>query len=325
MRLGIVSRIGALTSLLAMLGLLSPAPALWATDAFQETSGQVVINAERYDAKIPRDGRDWVLEKAISGYSGSGYLSALPNGGMTKDTTYATASPELVYNVAFTTTGTYYVWVRGSAASGTDDSLHAGIDGAGPASADRISGYPTSWKWNRTTMDASAPATLVVSTAGLHTIHFWMREDGFRFDKLLLRKSSSSTAPSGTGPAESPRVTLGPPPDGQAPTGTVQINGGAAATNNPAVSLTLSATDAEGPVQQMRFSNDGLTYSTAETYATSKTWTLSGGDGTKTVWAQYADPAGNWSAPASDAIELDTAPPTLLITSPQDGEVIVAP
>ena len=176
-------------------------------ETFQESGGQVVIEAEHYQAKIPRNGQDWVIERAISGFSKTGYLTSLPNSGTMYNTDYVTKSPEVVYNVNFTTTGTYYVWVRGSGASGNDDSLHAGVDGSGPASADRIGGFPSSWTWKRDTMDG-VPATLVVTSPGLHTIHLWIREDGFRIDKLLLRTSSSSTAPSGKGPVESPRTLL---------------------------------------------------------------------------------------------------------------------
>lgn len=106
------------------------------------------------------------------------------------------------------------------------------------------------------------------------------------------------------------------------PTGTITINGGAAGTNNPSVTLMLSATDNSGTVAQMKCSNDGAIYSTAEAYVTTKSWTLSSGDGTKTVWVRFADPAGNWSAAASDSIALDTTPPQISITSPVDGATI---
>lgn len=300
-----------------------PAP-VWAVDAFQESAGQVVMQAESYDAKVPRNGGDWTRQTSQSGASGSAYMTALPDAGVNINTSYVTEAAELVYNVLFSATGTYYVWVRGAGPNGNGDSLHAGIDGTGPASADRIQGFTTSWKWSRTTMD-TATATIQVATPGFHTIHLWMREDGFKVDKILLRTSSSSTAPSGTGPAQSPRVTLGPPPDTTPPTGSVTINSGVAATNSTAVTLTLSATDNSGTVTQMQFSNDGGTYSSLEAYATTKTWTLSIGDGTKTVYAKFRDAAGNWSAPVSDAITLDTIPPQVTITSPQDCAVISPP
>jgi glucose/arabinose dehydrogenase/PKD repeat protein len=96
------------------------------------------------------------------------------------------------------------------------------------------------------------------------------------------------------------------------PTGIVVINGDAAATNSRTVTLTLSATDAENAVSQMRFSNTGSSFSKAEAYATTKSWTLSSGAGTKTVYVQFKDAIGNWSsAPITDTIVLDTSAPTI--------------
>lgn len=108
------------------------------------------------------------------------------------------------------------------------------------------------------------------------------------------------------------------------PTGTVTINAGASYTKTTTVTLTLAATDNSGTVAQMQFSNDNITYSAAEAYATSKSWTLSSGDGTKTVYAKFKDAAGNWSAAVSDAIVLDSTPPALTFTSPVDQAVLGA-
>jgi hypothetical protein len=99
--------------------------------------------------------------------------------------------------------------------------------------------------------------------------------------------------------------------DDQPPSGTVVVDGGAPATNDTAATLTLSATDPQGTVVAMRFSSTGASWSVPEPYATSRAWTLDGGDGTKTVYAQFEDQAGNWSAVASDEIALDTAAPTV--------------
>ncbi len=298
------------------------APVL-ALDAFQESAGQVVMSAERYDSKTPRDGKDWVLETSKTGYTGSGYVRAMPNTGAFRETSSLALSPEMVFNVAFATTGTYYVWARGQAASGTDDSIHAGLDGVAPASADKLSGFGTGWTWKRDTMDAS-PATIAVTSPGLHTIHVFMREDGVAVDKLVLRTSSSTTAPSNS-IAESPRAPVGPPPDITAPAGTVTINNGAAAINTRQVTLTLAATDNSGTVAQMECSNDGVTYAAAVPYATSLPWMLATGDGVKTVSVRFLDAAGNRSAVAFDSITLDTVPPQITITAPTNGAIITAP
>ena len=99
--------------------------------------------------------------------------------------------------------------------------------------------------------------------------------------------------------------------DNQGPTGGIVINGGAAATDSRNSTLTLSASDAFSTVTQMRFSDTGTSYSTAEAYATTKAWTLSGGTGTKTVYVQFKDALGNWSSAFADTIVYDTSAPAI--------------
>src|SRR6185369_6824642 len=89
---------------------------------------------------------------------------------------------------------------------------------------------------------------------------------------------------------------------------TFTINGGAATTTSPNVTLSIDATDAMG-VTRMRFSNDGVNYSSDENYAASKNWTLSNGDGVKTVFVRFTDGAGILYNPATAQIVLDTVAP----------------
>jgi len=89
------------------------------------------------------------------------------------------------------------------------------------------------------------------------------------------------------------------------PSGSVLINNGDATTTSTSVTLTLSAIDAESTVDQMRFSNDGTAWSTPEPFAIEKSWTLSDGDGEKTVYVRFRDSAGHWSAFFSDIITLN--------------------
>ena len=90
------------------------------------------------------------------------------------------------------------------------------------------------------------------------------------------------------------------------PTGTILISGGAVLANNVWVALTLSSSDAV----TMRFKNENGAWSAWEGYATSRAWTLSGGDGVKTVYVQYRDAAGNVSPSTIADIILDMTPPT---------------
>lgn len=106
----------------------------------------------------------------------------------------------------------------------------------------------------------------------------------------------------------------------------VNINNGAAQTNSVNVQLTLSATDPAG-VATMQFSNDGVSYSSEETYTTTKAWSLTSGDGPKTVYARFRDmtlPGGVQEAPAVANIRLDTTPP-VTTTNPVPGTYTTLP
>ncbi len=96
--------------------------------------------------------------------------------------------------------------------------------------------------------------------------------------------------------------------DASLPQGSIQINSGAGYTNTTEVNLALSASDTISGVSQMRFSNDNITWSNWETYASSKSLSLQNGDGAKSVIVQYRDNAGLVSSYSSSII-LDTIVP----------------
>jgi len=97
--------------------------------------------------------------------------------------------------------------------------------------------------------------------------------------------------------------------DKTAPVGSITINGGAASTTSTSVTFTLSATDDTSGVAQMRFSNDNVAWTNWEAYAASKAWTLTLGDGSRTVFVQFMDNAGLVSTTYSATINLSTLPP----------------
>ncbi len=98
--------------------------------------------------------------------------------------------------------------------------------------------------------------------------------------------------------------------DNSAPAGTILVNNGAAYATASSVSLFMSCSDDVSGCSKASFSNDGVSYSTEEDYAASRVWSLSYGDGTKTVYAKLRDLAGN-SVVVSDTILLDTTYPQL--------------
>ncbi|MEI7645115.1 MAG: kelch repeat-containing protein [Chloroflexales bacterium] len=98
--------------------------------------------------------------------------------------------------------------------------------------------------------------------------------------------------------------------DTDAPTGTLIINGGALATTSPQVALSLTAQDVSSTVAQMSFSNDGATWDVWQPYAGTASWSLTAGDGVKTVVARFRDTVGNVSPSVTATITLDTLAPT---------------
>jgi len=93
------------------------------------------------------------------------------------------------------------------------------------------------------------------------------------------------------------------------PTGSIIINSGDVSTNSTSVTLTLSCSDSTG-CSQMCVSNTS-TCSSWESYASTKPWTLTSGDGTKTVYAWFKNNLGNTNiSPYLDSIILDTSVPT---------------
>jgi hypothetical protein len=102
--------------------------------------------------------------------------------------------------------------------------------------------------------------------------------------------------------------------DATPPSGSVVIEGGAAYANSSSVTLTTTATDATSGVAETRYSLDNVNWGSWFTYAPTASWTFPEGEGTKTVYAQYRDGAGNLSAVVSDSIVVDTGPPAGTIT-----------
>jgi hypothetical protein len=106
-------------------------------------------------------------------------------------------------------------------------------------------------------------------------------------------------------------VTLVITVDTMKPSGSVQINAGRTFVASRKVTLDLSAEDPPpgSGVYMMSMSNDGVTWSAWTTLSEKKDWTLSSGDGQKTVYVRYRDRTHNTSARVNDTIRLDTASP----------------
>lgn len=129
-----------------------------------------------------------------------------------------------------------------------------------------------------------------ITVEGVYPLEYWLVWDVYGFGSMELTHSTVT-------------VKL----DSTAPNGTVTTS---STTSTPTIMLSLSASDATSGVAFMRFSNDNSSWSTWEAYAQSKTWTLTGGDGLKTVYVQYQDNANLTSPTYSCNVTLDTTQPT---------------
>jgi alpha-D-xyloside xylohydrolase len=153
-----------------------------------QINGLVYYEAEHFSASIPRSGQEWAFTNEVPRFSETGYMEA-PNAGnplSNINENVTTTSPELQYNVWFSTTGTHRVWARAYGLNGTEDSLHIGLDGTLNANGSNLNWNSYgSWTWT----NGPASRTISVASTGLHTFNLWMREDGARVDRFLITTS----------------------------------------------------------------------------------------------------------------------------------------
>jgi hypothetical protein len=88
----------------------------------------------------------------------------------------------------------------------------------------------------------------------------------------------------------------------------ISINSDDFQAKSTSVNLTLNAKDDSSDVYQMSFSNDGMTWSDWEPFAKLVQYTLTPGDGGKTVYFRVNDRLGNVAEYVSDSILLNTTP-----------------
>jgi len=178
--------------------------------AFLESAGAFSIEAEHFGASVPGTGAaqgvTWQNSTAQPNTSGS-CEQALPNPGV--NVWDSTVGPELAFDLKFSGTGTYAVWVRILGAGMMADSVHVAMDSAPPVTygGHGMGAGSTSWVWTDVIQSVggggTAPAQINVTAPGYHTLRVYMRQSGVAIDKIVL--TQSGPAPSGLGPPESAR------------------------------------------------------------------------------------------------------------------------
>lgn len=130
----------------------------------------------------------WTESTEYSGYSGTGYLQALPDDGSTDCSGTTDCGPHLVYEFTVETETVYYPHFRMYSVAWDDDSLHWGFDGTADQLDMRNETQGTKDKWLWWTGNG------VSLSPGTHTLDMWMREDGARIDQIMISTFASSTA-----------------------------------------------------------------------------------------------------------------------------------
>ncbi len=111
-------------------------------------------------------------------------------------------------------------------------------------------------------------------------------------------------------------------PDPTPPQASLLVAGGLTRLNTPQVTLLLAGFDDLSGVTEMSLSYDGLSYLPPAPLRNQFEWTLSAGDGPKTIWVKVINGVGRASAPASVTVQLDTAGPTVTSATPADGATV---
>lgn len=135
--------------------------------------------------------------------------------------------------------------------------------------------------------------------------------DGDSVPDVIVGSPGVDTNGTDAGSAEA--IAGGAPVTG--PTGSVSVAAGAAGTATRSVTLNLSWSAGDAAVTDMRFRNStDAAWGAWTAVASTAPWTLTTGDGAKTVQAQFRDANLLESPAVSDGITLDTTAPTGSVT-----------
>jgi len=190
----------------------------------------------------------------------------------------------------------------------------------------RLNGsYSKSWRTSRQTVSGSSDTSVSINISGLSPgASYYYRIEGENSTGRSYGKGSTfTTLKDSVTPKPSPTPT--PKTDTTAPSGSININSGASYAKSTTVTIALSATDSVGVTGYYLSTSSSTPVATASgwnsvtpttSYSGRASYSLSSGDGNKTIYAWYKDSAGNVSKSVNDSIVLDTTAPVVTITNP---------
>ena len=173
-----------------------------ADGAFIESDGIVVFETENYTSRVERGDHMWIESTDNAGFSGTTAMQSDPDDGGRIWNNPENTSPELIFDIDFSTTGTYYVWHRLWGVNKQGNKTYAGLNGD---ASDRplMTNSFGEWIWVNVRSGGELE-TVEVTSAGVQTAHVWMADDGVYIDKMVMT-TDPDFVPTGIGPDESPR------------------------------------------------------------------------------------------------------------------------
>ena len=106
----------------------------------------------------------------------------------------------LSYNVNFKKTGKHYIWFKGYATHGSDNSVHVGVNNKWPNSGKKLymcEGSWNKWSWSSHQLNNSEGCGsrkriyINIEKLGMNKVMFSMREDGIEFDKFIVTQNET--------------------------------------------------------------------------------------------------------------------------------------
>ncbi|MBD3287681.1 T9SS type A sorting domain-containing protein, partial [candidate division KSB1 bacterium] len=182
---------------------------------FIEAEGEVVMEAEHFhinDMRLDPSTNIWEEGTDEPGYVGSGYISTLSGGTLAA---WENAC-EVGYNIKFSTTGTFHVWLRRYSFINEPNTVWVGMDGVQSPNQgnDNMPVYNPFEKWMWVNIDSIQVSTI----EEIHTFNVRRCENNYRLDRIVLR--TASDIPSGDGPAESVQTDVWTPVEDEETTDT---------------------------------------------------------------------------------------------------------
>lgn len=249
-----------------------------AVEAFFESGGVVSMEAENFHESVANNS-GMVWSSSADGSVSGGYYVTTPDTDLSYGSGYKDESAEMKFRIYFETAGTYYIWTRGYGVDGHGDSAHYGLDNADVASGKNAADFwHGQWVWRKVDLPIRNVRSIYIPNEGLYELNVWMREDGFRIDKIVLTTSASTTfADSSFGPAESVQDDVPTPDAVQITSFSVQDKSYLKA--GQPITMTIEATNSGTEPREYRVLKGGVALSGCD-WSTDNTcdWTPAVGD-----------------------------------------------